>query len=207
MPLDKLVQRILEDAREYGERIVSEAQIRRLEVMEQADQEAAEKSAEILESVRRAAELERQQQVTAAFIRARKYLLETKRMIMAGVLDRAVETIISSPREEYIGILVAQLTELGPDVQGELILSPDDRERLGEEVVERANRQVRESDGSGSIALSSETRRIAGGFILKTPEVEFNCSLDAQIESQREEIEEETVRILFGEKTWSSSFD
>lgn len=207
MPLEKLVQRILDDARDYGDRIVADAKVQRFEAMQKADAEAASKRAEILDAARQAAEMEKQQKVTAAVIKARKDILEAKQRIIAGVLDRAIKTIVTSPPEDYAKMLVAQLVALGTDSRGELVLSPYDRERVGSEVVERANRAIEEAGGSGRIALSDSTREMLGGFVLKTEDKEINSSLDAQIDARREEIEEAVVRTLFAERTLRSAFE
>lgn len=207
MPLEKLVQRILDDARDHGEKLVAEAKMQRLEYMKEAEEEARRKRSEICEAAAASAQMEKQQRITAAVINARKDILQAKQSIIAGVMDRAITTITSSSREDYIDILLAQLADVDVDERGELILSPQDRERVGQEVVDRANRRIRESGGSGAVTLSTSTRQMSGGFILKTQTVEVNCSLDAQIESRREEIEEAIVQILFADKSWTSTFD
>lgn len=197
MSLDRLVERILDDAREHGARIVEAAMSRRLEFLDEAGEEAELAKARIIEGARREAEMERRQKVAAAVIQARVDLLQTKQTIIARVIERAVEAVLSAPKEEYMAILLSQLRRVRGYENAELILSGADRRRLGEELVEAANRDDGEAEGTGVIALSQSTRDIAGGFILRTGDREINCSLDARIESEREEIEEAVARIMF----------
>lgn len=207
MPLDKLVKRILDDARGYGEKIVGEAKVERVEALERAEEEAGRAYSEILESARLSAEMEKQQRVTAAVIEARKNTLEVKQRAISSVLARAVESVVARPREEYARLMLAQLAALGEGVRGELVLSPADRERVGEEVVLAANRAAVERGDTGPFTLSADTRELLGGFVLKTDGREINCSLDAQIESRREELEEAVVKVMFRESPSGTSSD
>lgn len=197
MSLEILVERILDDAREHGARIVEAARSRRLELLDEAAEEAELEKARIIDGARREAEMERRQKVTAAVLRARADLLQAKQTIIAGVIERAIQSVLSAAKEEYMAILLSQIMRVRGDENAELILSGADRRKLGEELVEKANRVDGKAKG-GLIALSQSTRDIAGGFILKTGDREINFSLDARIESVREEIEEEVARIMFG---------
>ncbi len=199
MPLDKLVERILDDAREYGEKIVSEAKVERLEALERADEEARRAYSEILESARLSADMEKQQRVTAAVIETRKKMLEAKQRAISSVIARAAESVLARSREEYVRLLLSRLAGLGEEAGGELVLSPADRERVGEEFVLAANRAAGKREGPAPFTLSEDSREMLGGFVLKSDGREINCSLDAQIESRREELEEAIVKVVFRE--------
>ena len=200
MSLEKLIQRILGDARDYADGILNNARLRRLDMLEQAKEDAKQKYTEIVEGARRSAEEEKQQRITTALLEARRGILEEKQKVIQAVFDRAVQDVLSLPRERYIQILLRQLLAVGRDLEGELILSDEDRSLLGEELVTRGKEMIEKAGGKGGVALSVETRGIRGGFILKTESVELNCSLDAQIESRREELVEEITKVLFADR-------
>ena len=48
------------------------------------------------------------------------------------------------------------------------------------------------------LTLSEETRPIQGGFILTDGPVEVNCSFEAMLRLQREQLEKPAAEILFG---------
>jgi len=56
----------------------------------------------------------------------------------------------------------------------------------------------RELGKPGGLRLSSERRRIDGGFILRSGRTETNCALDTILRDARERLETEVAGILFG---------
>jgi V/A-type H+-transporting ATPase subunit E len=198
MPLEKLVERIISDGRKQAERIVSEAQLRRIETISDANAAAEERYARQVDAARRAAGEEKRQRVTVAAVESRKSILEEKQALIAETFKRALKVLVELPREEYMELMVKMLaTEMG-ERNSELVLSPGDRERLGKEIVSAANDALSEGGKLGRLTLSEDTRDIAGGFILHMDGIEINNSLEAQINSQRLELEPRVVEILFG---------
>jgi V/A-type H+-transporting ATPase subunit E len=206
MPLDRLIERILHDARERAERIVSEAQMRRMEMISEANRTAEERHTRQINTARRAAEEEKKQRVTMAVLDARKVILEEKQELIQEVFDRALKAFVELPEEKCIELLVDMLTAAAGEKNGELVLSPGDRERVGEEIVSRANCALEESGKHGRVTLSKTTRDIASGFILHMDGIEINNSLEAQINSKRLELEPQVVEILFGGSAKGSRF-
>ena len=49
------------------------------------------------------------------------------------------------------------------------------------------------------LTLSEETRPIRGGFVMVDGDVEINCAFETLIQLQREKLEREVARVLFGE--------
>lgn len=194
MPIDELIDRIMSDARSEAERLVAQAHEKGDNVQSEAEREAEEKYNQIVDAARRSAEEEKNQKVTMANLDARKAILEEKQQIIAEVFDRALDALRELPREQYVQMLVSQLVQVAGDGGGELVLSPADRERVGEEVVKLANESL---GGEARLVLSEETRDIAGGFVLLAGGVEINDSLESQVNSTREELEPRIVEILF----------
>lgn len=205
MPLEKLIQRIILDASEYADGVLNEAKLKLLAMRKKAEEDAERRYAEILAEARRVAEQEKQKRITVALLDGRQEVLTEKRRIIEEVLDRAVRSILSLPHEQYLDMLSRELFEVALDGGGELLLSIEDHPRLGDELASRTNRMIEEAGGAGRVTLSQETRDITGGFILKSASIETNCSLDAQIKTRRDEIEEKIIEIMFSSQSWSSS--
>lgn len=199
MPLEKLIERIMNDARERADAITEEAQRKREKVLGEADARAEELYQQEVSAARRSAEDERKRRVTIAALDARKSILEEKQALVQEVFDRAIQAVASMPREQYVDFVVRFLVSAASDEGGEVILSPADRERLGEEVVSRANEELVGAGKTGGLVLSTEMRDIKGGFILKTEGLETNNSLDAIVGSRRDELEARVVEALFPE--------
>lgn len=198
MPLDKLIERILGDARREAQEITAGATRRSEELAAEAEREAGRKYEHGVESARRDAEDEKKQRVTMASLEARKAVLAEKQALIEKIIGRALEEMASLPSEQYAEMMVKRLLAVGGEGEGELILSPADRETLGADVVRGVNGALERGGGKGKVTLSDETRDIAGGFILRSGGVEVNGSLESEIASRREEIESKIVEVLFG---------
>jgi len=196
MPLDKLIERILGDAEAHALSIIGEAQREGRRLVEEADAEAEERYRRLVDSASRAAGEEKKQQVTMASLEARKSVLEQKRALMAEAFDSALDSVLGLPPDEYVELMARLLAATGRR-EGQLIISPRDGESVGARIVSRANEMLAERGARGRITLSDETRDFAGGFILSSGGIEINNSLEALVNSQREELEPRIVEILF----------
>jgi V/A-type H+-transporting ATPase subunit E len=198
MPLEKLIERILREAEEKAERIRSEARTRRTEMISEADREAEEQYLRKVNAARRSWDEEKKQRVTMAALEARKSILEQKQEMIREVFDRALEAMREMQEDRYMDLIIGFLLGMIEDGGGELVLSPHDRERIGEEVILKANAAFERAGKRGRITLSSETWDISAGFVLQTDGIEINNSVEALISSKREELEPQVARMLFG---------
>lgn len=199
MPLEKLIERIMKDARELADSIKEEAASRGKQMLGEADREADKVYGSTLEKARKEAEEEKKRKVTNAGLDAQREILAEKQKLIGEVFDRAVERIRGLPREEYLDLLLGMLVEEGQEAEGgQVLLCERDRGSIGAELVERANRALQERGSGTSFELSEETLDIEGGFVIRSGGIEINNSLQWQIKSRREELEPRLVEILFG---------
>lgn len=199
MPLDKLIERILGDARREAQSITDEAARQSQEIDADGEREAQRAYERKVESARHAAEDEKKQRVTMASLNARKAVLAEKQVLIGEVTGRALERIADLPEEQYTEMMVRRLLDVAGEQDGELIMSPADRDRVGPDIVREVNSALERSSKKGRVTLSSETRDIAGGFIFRFGGVEVNSSLESEVGSRKEELESKIVEILFGE--------
>lgn len=199
MSLEKLVERILRDAREHSERINSEALKRKDEILSLAEREAGDLYARNKRASERAAEEDKKQKVTMAALDARKEILAEKQGLIREAFDRAMRAARDLPDDQYVSMIMRLILNVVGGGEGEMLLSPADHERLGGQILSRLNEELERAGRKGRLTLSEETRDITGGFILREEEVEINNSLEAQMSSRREELEPRVVEILFGD--------
>lgn len=198
MPLDKLVDRIISDARGDADRVLDESRAKRGEILARADAEAESIYDRIVSRDRRVAIEEKNQRVTMAGLEARKEVLAEKRAIIDEVFERAVRSVIELPDAEYVELMTGWLLSTGK-AEGQLIMSPRDSERVAGKIIDAANAEIERRGGAGRLTLSPATRAISGGFILSSEGIEINNSLEALIHARREELEAPVVGILFAE--------
>lgn len=199
MGIEELVERILRDAREEAEEIRLAAESRRAEMLKAADAEAERVYWKTFGALKQAAEDERKQRVALETLETRKAVLEEKRRLLDEVFDSALRRLAELPEERYVEVLVKVLQRSFAGGEGEVVLSPRDRERVGGRLVSRANEELERQGRKPELALADGTREMTGGFVLRAGGVEIDASLESQVGQLRELMQEEIVEELFGE--------
>ena len=128
--------------------------------------------------------------------------MEMNREILKGIFEEDYEVILAeNGREavEYInsnrGKLAARASASGSE---ELIFCAEDRERVGQAVVEQANALLQKAGKAAKLTLSAETRPMRGGVVLKDGLVETNCSIGTMISGLRPALSGKVAACLFG---------
>ena len=190
--IEKITQRIASEAQAEIDRILGDARDEADRIAEsyraQADGEAAELNAR---NEKNAAERE-ERLVSAAQMEARKVLLAAKQEMVEKAYIQALDKLCAMPEEQYVAVLAGLLVKASSNGKEEAVFSPEDRERVGEAAVAKAN----ELSGK-QLRLSEETQPIRGGFILKDKNVEVNCTFETLVRLQKAETAGAVVKKLF----------
>ncbi len=199
MSAEKIVEKILSDARAEAQRILEGAQAQAAQIREQAEREAQRQRDLILAHAQQEAQSRRRAQLAAATAAARNAVLEAKRALLERVFSQVAERIATMPAHEYKNWLLQLLLRAVETGDEEVILSPGDRQTLGEALVREANAQLAQHGKRGALRLSMETRDIGRGFILKGKNSEINVTLKTLLRRAQDELEIEVARMLFEE--------
>ncbi len=196
----------------------AEAEASRIRAEYEEKTSAAE--AEIAERTKREAE--------GIITRAKSSAAMTRRNIMSGersrIVDaayaRALETLVSLPRDKYVTLLVglgvsavrrhAEKAEVRREKYGEvtaaapyeLVLNARDRAEVGEAVLlSMKNNKKKElgADAVRRLTLSDSTADIDGGLIVRSGAVEENCSLSLLIEGLHDMLDGAVYKTLYPE--------
>ena len=190
--IEKITQRIASDAQAEVDRILGDARDEAGRIAAnyraQADAEAAELAAK---NEKAAAERE-ERLVSAAQMEARKVQLAAKQEMVEKAYIQALDELCALPEEQYVAILADLLVKASSNGKEEAVFSPEDRERVGEAAVAKAN----ELSGK-QLRLSDETQPIRGGFILKDKNVEVNCTFETLVRLQKAETAGAVAQKLF----------
>ena len=190
--IEKITQRIASDAQAEVDRILGDARDEAGRIAAnyraQADAEAAELAAK---NEKAAAERE-ERLVSAAQMEARKVQLAAKQEMVEKTYIQALDKLCALPEEQYVAILADLLVKASSNGKEEAVFSPEDRERVGEAAVAKAN----ELSGK-QLRLSEETQPIRGGFILKDKNVEVNCTFETLVRLQKAETAGAVAQKLF----------
>ena len=88
------------------------------------------------------------------------------------------------------------LTALGKNsglTAGQLIFNEKERATIGQKVVDALNAAI----PGGSFALSEETRKLRGGYMLMCGQTFINNTIEALVEEARPELTAEVAKMMF----------
>ena len=219
--LDKIIDRILSDAKARAREILETAGAECRAMAEDYATRAEEIRLEIGgEAEARGEAIVARAKSTAAMER-RSLLAQTR----AALIDEAFETArtevldtdFGKYRELLIALLAGALVEdakstdraiaFGDEVAEfecyEVLFNEADREAYGPAVVEGAKRAARTIIGAAradKVRLSQKTANIDGGLILRCGDVELNCSLSMLMSEMRRALESKISAILFADQ-------
>ena len=192
--IEKITQRILEDARREAEDIAAQARQKADEIARQYARQAEQEAQAILTRGEKAAAERLERLESAAGMERSKMLLAAKQQVLGEAFDLALEKLCSLPEEEYIALLTNLALKAARSGKEQLIFSAVDRARVGKQAVMAVNERLGEQ---GKLTLSEQTRNIRGGFIMSDGDVEVNCAFETLVRMQRETLEKEVADVLF----------
>ena len=159
--------------------------------------EAEAKAAELYETTLAAGKAEADAQVQRldrnVRLDAKKDILALKQELVGKAFALAEEKLTGMSGEKYVEFLASLAAEAAVD-GAELILSAKDRAAVGDAVVKSANEKL---GGAKTLVLSGESREMRGGVVLRSGDVEINCSIEALLEQSRNELAARVAAILF----------
>lgn len=191
--IERILQRIQSEAQMEIDEILKKAREEADAIQNRYQMQAENESAELNLKKQKAAEEQEERLISVAQMESRKIILATKQEMVEKAYALALEKLCSMPEEQRISVLADLLVRASSSGSEEVIFSPEDQPRVGKAAVKAAN------DASGKqLTLSSETRPIKGGFILKDGNIEMNCTFDTLVRLQKTGTAGMVAKKLFG---------
>ena len=197
MGAEKIVEKILQDARDKAQEITSGAQAEAGKIVAEANKAAEGKKTVSLAAGDKEAALTKQRIVASAHMEAKKLLLQTKQDLLSAAFDSALEKIKNMDNTQFERLmtnLMIHLVETGDEVA---IISEADKKRLCPEFLYYGNRTIAKEQVPCNVTMSDEVRDIPSGFILKRGDVEINATFEALLRQKKDALSAEVVKILF----------
>ena len=172
--ISAILQKIREDARQYGENAAAAAR---------------EKAEAITESCRQEAQ---------SGIESRNAKLQVRRQAIDSAFGKAMEQLCAMPAEKKTAVyarLAAQSSFAGEAL---LVLNQADRDTLGKTLPAEIMKQCAAAGRTCKVTLSGAAGPFAGGFILAQGSTETNCTFEVLSAGVKEELEAQVDAALFG---------
>lgn len=187
MSLDNILRKIQSNSQEEIEEIQKAADKEVSTLLSDAEKEAREIQKKINEKIEEERSKYLEKAISTLDTEAKNNLLENKQTLLSGFYERISEEINKIPRKDYEKFLLSLLDEL-PKKEGEIAASEKDENFISKAIKEKKL----------PYKISSSRVKSAGGFILKTKEIE----IDNTIETLAGELKENTIveinKIIFG---------
>ena len=180
-----IIDKIISDAEKVANVTISQAQ-KEVDALLKAAKDKANRQ---LDQMDRDAQSEaaavKAKEISAADMKAKKMLLETKQEILAEIIAEAEQRLVSMADADYAKVIGGMLSRVDKSLGTEIIVSAKDSVRLADVVKENG------------FVLSEKTADIKGGFIVKNGDIEYNYSFESIITVEKEAIRQAAAEILF----------
>lgn len=194
--IENITGRIQADAQSEIDRILADAQAEAEKIRAGYTSRGDREVADILARGERAAQERGSRLVSAAQMEARKLTLAAKQEVLEQAFDLALDQLLALPEEDYIALLAGLAAKAGEGNEA-IILNAADRDKVGAQVVAKANELMSAAGKTGRFTLSDQTRAIRGGLLLSDGAVEVNCALETLVRLERGELTGEVSKLLF----------
>ena len=180
----------MHDAESAAETKLNEAKKQAEKILAEYKEKAETEEKRILDDADKKAMVIVRSAESNANLDGKKKILKEKRLIIAGVFEKARAEAAKLSDAEYFEIIYALAEKC--KIGGELMMSENDKDRLPADFEEQIKACTK-----GKISLSKDFAPIKNGFILKNGMTEENCSFDGIMEAREEELQDKTAKLLF----------
>jgi len=194
---EKITKRIIEDAEAKARIIEEQARQEARALMEQARADASQKREELLKKAEADGEESYKRLIAVAGLEGRKEILRAKQEMIDEAFQKALEKVCRLKDQDYQSLLEKMIADAAGDEGGEILLSEKDAKRMDYRFIENINQRIAGSGKKGTVTLSAQRIKTAGGFVLKNGEREINSTFEILFGMLRTELESDVVRMLF----------
>ena len=192
MSIDNITSRILSDAENNADSSLMNAENTKQEIINKARSEAEVIIKTEAERAAKDAVDLKNRRVSAAELQGRKMLLSAKQEAIKKSFNAAIDKLKAMPEDKYLSFLAQEIVKI-PNCEGSIVLNAKDRENIGERLVKTVNEKL----GAEKVALSKNTVKASGGFVLKRGSVEINSTFETLLDSMKDELTGEIANALF----------
>jgi len=192
--IEKITERITAEANAACQEIAAAAAERSDAIRREYEEKARAAYDQALAQGKEEIEQRSQRQDRTVRLDVKKDMLSLKQELMDDAFLLARDRLLHMPQDKYVDFLArlaAQAAEKGTE---EVIFSEKDAAGVGAAVLAAANAALGER---GKLTLSAETRPMDGGLVLRSGDIEINCTIKALLEQSRSELAAQVAGTLF----------
>lgn len=194
MAIEEILKKIGQKNQKDIEHIKKEASKKCEEMKREVEREIKELKENSRNEVKAKAKSLKKHMLQEARLKIAKGILETKSDILDEIFKETLQKLGNLSTEEYLTWIEEMLLKVVEPGENEIILSTEGKRQDIEEFLKRVNERLK---GKSYIKLSKEVCDIGGGFILKRPRKEINCSFKSLLEEKSNNLRIRISQLLF----------
>ena len=196
--IDKIAGRITDEAGSETEAVLTEAKSEAGAIADRYAALAKEESERMLAAGKVQAEELLRRAASAADQEAKLQMLATKQRLISRAFDEALQNLLNLPEAEYADLLAKLAVAASSTGSEELVFSAKDQNGRGRKALDRANELLAKAGKKGALAISADAGSFDGGFLMRSGDVEVNCTLDTILRLLKEDMTLDVAQALFG---------
>ncbi|MFN3966427.1 MAG: V-type ATP synthase subunit E [Endomicrobiia bacterium] len=193
MALQDILRKIEQDAQEKIQEIEKSLLEEKNKISELTEKKISEIRKKLESEFQNKISQEKNMLTVQSNIEFKKKVLLEKNKIIDRAFSIAIEKIKNHKEyKNFLKNLIMNNISTGTE---EIIVSENDRKKLGENFINEINSELKKRNLKGELKLL--TGEISSGFIIKNGKKEINSTIEMLVNKKREELEPEVKKILF----------
>ena len=192
--INNLTSKIIEDAENKKEVILSEVKKEKNKILSKKQEEATAAEKIIIEKAEREAVSRKERIISSAKLEARNEKLKAKQEIISEIFETSIEALCNISENDFKEFVRSSILNSHIDGEQKVILNDAGKKIIDEILLSEINKEL---GSKASVTLNEETRKFKGGFILEKNGIEINNTFEALVNSLRDDLSQEVIRVLF----------
>ncbi|MCI5792955.1 MAG: V-type ATP synthase subunit E family protein [Lachnospiraceae bacterium] len=193
--LDKLVARISGESDAQIKAIIDAANAKAAEIKADSDKKMKAECERIEKKAQTEVETIEMRSKASAELKTKQILLTGKQELLNDTIGMAKEKLSSLSDQEYVDFIKKLFSKHVPSEDAVLKLNAADLKRIPQDVIDGFVKSA--EDKGAKLTVSSEAAEIKNGFVLDFGGIEENCTFDALIDQNIEELQDKVKSLLF----------
>ena len=195
--IEKITARLIRDAQAEVDIIKAEANAQCAAVLAEYEAKAAEEYEKRIARGEADCAVRGERMAATADMEQRKALLAFKQEMVSEAFEKAAEAVATLPREKYIEFFASLAADAAISGKEKLLFSENDKADTGAEIVSAANALLAAKGRNAEMSLAEETVEVSGGFIMRSGNIEVNCTAETLVQLTRSSLSSQVAEILF----------
>lgn len=195
--IEKITARLIRDAQAEVDIIKAEANAQCAAVLAEYEAKAAEEYEKRIAKGEADCAVRSERMAATADMEQRKALLAFKQEMVSEAFEKAAEAVATLPREKYIEFFASLAADAAISGKEKLLFSENDKADTGAEIVSAANALLAAKGKNAEMSLAEETVEVSGGFIMRSGNIEVNCTAETLVQLTRSSLSSQVAEILF----------